>query len=68
MIKAGDLAILVGRLVEQLCGGLVSGGRSGRTVGIKVRLDDFSTHTRAHTVPEPIVKEYLAFTGLKPEE
>ena len=28
-------------------------GRAGRTVGIKVRLDDFSTHTRARTLREP---------------
>ena len=28
-------------------------GRGGRTVGIKVRLDDFSTHTRARTLPAP---------------
>jgi DNA polymerase-4 len=27
-------------------------GHSGRTIGIKVRLDDFSTHTRAKTLPE----------------
>ena len=26
-------------------------GRSGRTIGIKVRLDDFTTVTRAHTLP-----------------
>jgi DNA polymerase-4 len=51
-----ELERILGRLVEQLCAGLVSSGRSGRTVGIKVRLDDFSTHTRAHTVPEPIAR------------
>jgi DNA polymerase-4 len=27
-------------------------GVRGRTIGIKVRLDDFSTHTRARTLPE----------------
>ena len=27
--------------------------RRGRTIAIKVRLDDFTTVTRAHTVPEP---------------
>ena len=26
---------------------------AGRTIGIKVRLDDFTTVTRARTVPEP---------------
>jgi DNA polymerase-4 len=28
--------------------------RCGRTIGIKIRLDDFSTHTRARTLPEPV--------------
>jgi len=42
------------QLVGRLCAALVDQGRCGRTVGIKIRLDDFSTHTRARTVPEPI--------------
>ncbi len=42
------------RLTEQLCGTLVAQQRHGRTIGIKVRLDDFSTHTRARTLPEPV--------------
>lgn len=50
----GELESLLGRLVERLCSGLVEQGRRGRTVGIKVRLDDFSTHTRARTLPEPV--------------
>jgi DNA polymerase IV len=37
-------------LAAELCRGLASKGRRGRTVGIKVRLDDFSTHTRARTL------------------
>ncbi len=41
-------------LVEQLCGALAGQQRCGRTIGIKVRLDDFSTHTRARTLSEPI--------------
>ncbi|MGG7379498.1 hypothetical protein ACQ7B2_12280, partial [Escherichia coli] len=28
--------------------------RCGRTIGIKIRLDDFSTHTRAHTLPAAV--------------
>jgi DNA polymerase-4 len=43
-------------LVERLCAGLTSNGRSGRTVAIKVRLDDFTTHTRARTLPEPVAR------------
>jgi DNA polymerase-4 len=41
-------------LVQRLCGTLVDQERCGRTVGIKVRLDDFSTHTRARTLPQPV--------------
>jgi DNA polymerase-4 len=41
-------------LVGRLCEGLRAQGRAGRTVGIKIRLDDFSTHTRAHTLPEGV--------------
>jgi DNA polymerase-4 len=41
------------RLVSELCEDLERHGRAGRTLGIKVRLDDFSTHTRARTVGEP---------------
>ncbi len=42
------------RLVSELCATLERQGRRGRTIGIKVRLDDFSTHTRARTLGEPI--------------
>jgi DNA polymerase IV len=48
------LEAILGELVERLCAGLVAQRRRGRTVGIKVRLDDFSTHTRARTLPEPV--------------
>jgi DNA polymerase-4 len=42
------------RLVASLCDALTAQGRHGRTIGIKVRLDDFSTHTRARTLSEPV--------------
>jgi len=42
------------RLAGQLCGDLERHGRQGRTVAIKVRLSDFSTHTRARTLPAPV--------------
>src|ERR1700733_5578308 len=48
------LEAILGELVERLCAGLVAQERRGRTVGIKVRLDDFSTHTRARTLPEAV--------------
>jgi DNA polymerase-4 len=41
------------RLGRQLCETLARQERRGRTIGIKVRLDDFSTYTRARTLPEP---------------
>ncbi len=41
------------QMTAQLCASLASNGRRGRTIGIKVRLDDFSTVTRAHTLSEP---------------
>jgi DNA polymerase-4 len=59
-----QLESLLGGLVDRLCSALVSQGRRGRTIGIKVRLDDFSTHTRARTLPEadrvgPVALELL---------
>jgi DNA polymerase-4 len=41
------------RMSGELCASLTAHGRQGRTIGIKVRLDDFSTATRARTLPEP---------------
>lgn len=43
----------IGRMGTALCAEMRARGHSGRTIGIKVRLDDFSTHTRARTLPEP---------------
>ena len=40
-------------LSEQLCERLVKQERRGRNIGIKVRLDDFSTHSRATTISAP---------------
>jgi DNA polymerase-4 len=42
------------QLVDGLCAALVKQDRHGRTVGIKIRLDDFSTHTRARTLSDPV--------------
>jgi DNA polymerase-4 len=41
-------------LVERLCATLTDQCRCGRTIGIKIRLDDFSTHTRARTLADPV--------------
>jgi DNA polymerase-4 len=40
-------------MAEELCGGLAANGRRGRTIAIKVRLDDWTTVTRARTLAEP---------------
>jgi DNA polymerase-4 len=41
------------RLAGELCEGLARQDRRGRTIAIKVRLDDFTTVTRARTIAEP---------------
>ncbi len=49
-----ELETILERLVDELCAALARQDRRGRTVGIKVRLDDFSTHTRARTLGVPV--------------
>ena len=44
---------VLARLSSALCDDLRRKERRGRTIGIKVRLDDFSTHTRARTLEQP---------------
>src|SRR5947209_2075654 len=41
------------QLAGELCAGLARNGRRGRTIAIKVRLDDWTTVTRARTQAEP---------------
>ncbi|MBV9804164.1 MAG: DNA polymerase IV [Solirubrobacterales bacterium] len=48
------LEAILAQLVTRLCDGLVAQRRRGRTIGIKIRLDDFSTHTRARTLTEAV--------------
>ena len=40
-------------MARELCASLAAHGRAGRTIGIKVRLDDWTTVTRAHTLEQP---------------
>jgi DNA polymerase-4 len=49
-----ELESVLRSLVARLCETLVAQDRRGRTIGIKVRLDDFSTHTRSRTLPEAV--------------
>ncbi len=47
---AARLETILGELTEQLCEGLRRNERRGRTIAIKVRLDDWTTVTRARTI------------------
>lgn len=49
---AAELERILLRLSFQLCAGLVGQERRGRTIAIKVRLDDWTTVTRARTLQE----------------
>jgi DNA polymerase IV len=49
----GEMATHVTSLAEELCRRLRARDLAGRTIGIKVRLDDWTNITRAHTVEEP---------------
>ncbi len=54
-----DLCRALARMADELCAGLAAHRRRGRTIAIKVRLDDFTTVTRAHTVAEPTCEARL---------
>ena len=47
------LAESLAAMTRTLCDSLAANARSGRTIGIKVRLDDWTTVTRAHSIAEP---------------
>ncbi|MGH2968064.1 MAG: DNA polymerase IV, partial [Solirubrobacteraceae bacterium] len=49
----GELEAVLRRLAAELCEGLAGRGRRGRTIAIKVRLNDWTTVTRARSVGEP---------------
>jgi DNA polymerase-4 len=46
-----ELRAALTRMSAELCDSLAKHDRRGRTIGIKIRLSDFSTVTRARTVP-----------------
>lgn len=53
-------------LARRLCEDMGARGASGQTIGIKVRLDDFSTHTRARTLPSATA-DYAVVLGVARE-
>lgn len=57
LVSLPELERELEELARRLCEALVAQGRGGRTVGIKVRLDDFSTHTRARTLPQIVATD-----------
>ncbi len=48
-----ELEAVLRRLAAELCEGLAQRGRRGRTIAIKVRLNDWTTVTRARSVEAP---------------
>ena len=61
-----DMERVLDRLSAALCAALAGEGRRGRTVSIKVRLADFSTHTRARTL-ETATNELPTVAGVARE-
>ena len=49
-----ELEPVLERLTAQLCEDLAKRDRRGRTIGIKLRFADFSTHTRARSLERPV--------------
>jgi DNA polymerase-4 len=48
-----ELEAVVARMSRELCEGLGKKGRRGRTIGIKVRLSDWTNATRARSIEVP---------------
>ena len=58
-----ELEAVVRRLAGELAESLAAGGRRGRTIAIKVRLDDWTTVTRARTI-ETATNDPALVTGI----
>ena len=54
VVSLAELEAALVSLSERLAASLESRGARGRTVAIKVRLDDWTTVTRARTLPAPV--------------
>jgi DNA polymerase IV len=61
-----ELEAVLARLAGELCEGLQRKEVRGRTIAIKVRLDDWTTVTRARTLPGP-VNDTATVTGVATE-
>jgi DNA polymerase-4 len=51
--SAGDIDATLVALVDRVTRRMRAAGRSGRTVVLRLRFDDFSRATRSHTLPQP---------------
>lgn len=61
-----ELREVIRRQATRLGEAIRASGLAGRTIGIKVRLDDFSTTTRVRTIPAPTDdQEVIAATALE---
>jgi DNA polymerase-4 len=58
-----ELETVLTKLAAELCEGLQRKEVRGRTIAIKVRLDDWTTVTRARTIPAP-VNDAATVTGV----
>src|SRR6185312_11828640 len=58
-----ELEDVLRRLARELCEGLAARGKRGRTIGIKVRLDDWTNVTRARTI-ETATNDAEVVTGI----
>jgi len=58
-----ELEAVMRRLARELCEGLEKRGKRGRTIGIKVRLDDWTNVTRARTI-ESATNDAEVVTGI----
>jgi DNA polymerase-4 len=54
------------RLADAVAARLRSSGSGARTIGLKVRFADFSTVTRSHTVPAPVVTARAILAAVEP--
>jgi len=57
-----EMEAALARMADSLCESLRVHDRRGRTIGIKVRLDDWTTVTRAHTLAEATCEADLVRT------
>lgn len=61
-----DLVREAVRLADAVAARLRASGSGARTIGLKVRFADFSTVTRSHTLPAPVVTAHAILGAVEP--